>query len=94
MINITVLDAAMTFTKEDGSVGKVHFGVEGHDSQYEITFHKSRKAKEWGYGLFFLNESGNEDQLLELEDMLEEDDELFDFLVETAKEKLESNQAE
>lgn len=88
MININVLEAAMTYSKEDGYVGKVHFGVEGHANEYEITLH-SKRGKEWGYGLFFLHESGKEEQLNALEDLIEEDDELFDFLVDTAKEKLE-----
>ncbi|WP_306010683.1 hypothetical protein MHI37_15450 [Paenibacillus sp. FSL H8-0548] len=88
MININVLEASMTYSKEDGYVGKVHFGVEGQVNEYEIALH-SKKGKEWGYGLFFLNQSGKEEELLALEDLLEEEDELFDFLVDTAKEKLE-----
>ncbi|MCF2937130.1 hypothetical protein L1N85_01615 [Paenibacillus alkaliterrae] len=87
-MNIQVLDASMTYSKEDGYVGKVHFGVEGHENEYEIALH-SKKGNEWGYGLFFLHESGKEEQLLALEDLIEEDDELFDFLVETAQAKLE-----
>lgn len=82
------MDASMTYSKEDGYVGKVQFGVEGHDNQYEITLH-SKKGKEWGYGLFFLHESGKEEQLLALEDELEDNDDLFDSLVEAAKAKLE-----
>ncbi|RCW50333.1 hypothetical protein [Paenibacillus prosopidis] len=88
MINIKVLDAAMTYSKEDGYVGKVQFGVEDHVNEYEITLH-SKRGTEWGYGLFFLHESGKEEQLTALEDLIEEDDELFDFLVDAAKEKLE-----
>ncbi len=87
MAVISIIEASMTYTKEDGYVGKVQFSVEGHVNQYEMTLH-SRKATEWGYGLFFLNESGNEEQLLELEEELEENDELFDQLVEAAKDKL------
>ncbi|MBD2871166.1 hypothetical protein IDH41_21505 [Paenibacillus sp. IB182493] len=87
-MNISILDASMTYSKEDGYVGKVQFGVEGHSNEYEITL-QSKKGNEWGYGLFFLHESGKEEQLLELEDLIEEDDELFDFLVETAEAKLE-----
>lgn len=88
MINVTVVDAAMTYSKADGYVGKVQFGLEGHANQYEIALH-SKRGTEWGYGLFFLHESGKEEELLALEDLLEEQDELFDFLVETAKDKLE-----
>lgn len=86
-MNITILDASMTYTKESGFVGKVSFEIEGQPNQYEIALH-SRKMTEWGYGLFFLNESGNEEQLLAVEDMLEDNDEMFDYLVNAAKEKL------
>ncbi|MUT67054.1 hypothetical protein [Paenibacillus sp. NEAU-GSW1] len=88
MEQVKVLNAKMTYTKESGYVGQVQFEVTGFPNQYEITLH-SRKATEWGYGLFFLNESGDEEQLLQVEDMLEEDDELFDYLVNAAQEKLE-----
>ncbi|MOA25622.1 hypothetical protein D3C78_1463600 [compost metagenome] len=88
MVNVNVLGASMSYSKEDGYIGKVQFTVEGHVNEYEIALH-SKKGKEWGYGLFFLHESGNEEQLLQLEDMIEEDDELFDFLIDTAQAKLE-----
>ena len=88
MLNIQILESAMTYNKEDGYVGKVQFEVAGHDNQYEIALH-SKKGNEWGYGLFFLHKSGKEEQLLALEDELEENDELFDTLVEAAKAKLE-----
>ncbi|GGG79787.1 hypothetical protein [Paenibacillus radicis (ex Gao et al. 2016)] len=86
-MKVKILEAKMTYTKADGYVGQVQFEIDGSSNQYEMTLH-SRKATEWGYGLFFLNESGDEDQLLALEDELEEDDELFDFLVQAAQEKL------
>jgi len=87
VININVLQATMTYSKEDGYVGNVQFGVEGHKNEYEIALH-SKRGKEWGYGLFFLHESGKEEELLTLEDLLEEDDQLFDFFIDKAKEKL------
>lgn len=88
MLPIGIIDASMTYSKEDGYVGKVQFRVEGHRNEYEIALH-SKRGSEWGYGLFFLNESGKEEQLLALEDELEENDELFDQLVQAAKDKLE-----
>jgi hypothetical protein len=88
MLPIDIIDASMTYSKEDGYVGKVQFRVEGHLNEYEITLH-SKRGSEWGYGLFFFNESGKEEQLLALEDELEENDELFDQLVQAAKDKLE-----
>ncbi|MHA6484257.1 hypothetical protein ACX1C1_20395 [Paenibacillus sp. strain BS8-2] len=89
MLPIGIIDASMTYTKEDGYVGKVQFRVEGHDNEYEIALH-SKRGSDWGYGLFFLNKSGKEEQLLALEDQLEEDDELFEQLIHAAQEKLET----
>ncbi|MDQ6421616.1 hypothetical protein RB620_19500 [Paenibacillus sp. LHD-117] len=86
---IEIIDASMTYSKEDGYVGKVQFRVENHVNEYEMTLH-SKRGTEWGYGLFFLHESGKEEQLLALEDELEENDELFDLLVQAAKDKLEA----
>lgn len=88
MLPIGIIDASMTYSKEDGYVGKVQFRIEGHDNEYEIALH-SKRGSEWGYGLFFLSKSGKEEQLLALEDELEENDELFDQLVQAAKDKLE-----
>ncbi|REK77864.1 hypothetical protein DX130_06325 [Paenibacillus paeoniae] len=86
-MTVSILDAAMTYSKETGYVGNVKFNVEGHAHAYEIALH-SKRGTEWGYGLFFLNESGKEEQLEELEDELEENDEVFDQLVQAAKDKL------
>lgn len=88
-MQITILNAEMTYSKEEGYVGKVQFEAEGHSNQYEIALQSKRGTRDWGYGLFFLHESGKEEQLLALEEQLEEDDELFDQLVEAAKAKLD-----
>ncbi|MDQ0059805.1 hypothetical protein [Paenibacillus harenae] len=88
-MQITILNAEMTYSKEEGYVGKVQFEAEGHTNPYEIALQSKRGTRDWGYGLFFLHESGKEEQLLALEEQLEEDDELFDQLVEAAKAKLD-----
>ncbi|GKU78795.1 hypothetical protein [Paenibacillus sp. L3-i20] len=87
MANITIIGARMSYTKEDGYVGNVQFSAEGHDHEYEIALH-SKRGSDWGYGLFFLNQSGNEEQLLALEDEIEENDELFEVFIHAAQEKL------
>lgn len=89
MLTVNVLNASMTYSKDDGYVGKVQFSVDGHNQDYEITL-QSKRGTEWGYGLFFLKESGKEEQLEAVEDELEENDELFDLLVQAAKDKLEA----
>ncbi len=86
-MKLTIIEAQMNFNKTDGYVGKVQFSAEGHSNRYEMAL-QSKKGKDWGYGLFFLHESGNEEQLDQMEDLLEEDDELFDFLIEAAMERL------
>jgi len=83
-MNLTIKNASMTRSEEDGYVGKVVFEVEGHKQPYEVTLH-SKKGREWSYGLFFAEESGSEEQLTAVEDFLEENDEWFDKLVEAAK---------
>jgi len=85
---INVLAASMTYSKEEGYVGKVEFEVQDHKLPYEITLF-SKNGKEWSYGLFFSKESGSEEDILAVEDLLEENDEWYDFLVEAAKSKLQ-----
>ncbi|MCZ8513526.1 hypothetical protein O9H85_14000 [Paenibacillus filicis] len=86
-MNIDIIDAAMSHSKEDGYIGRVEFSVEHQAHPYEITLH-SKNAKEWMYSLNFARESGPEKDILLLEEQLEEDDELFDRLVEAAKSRL------
>lgn len=87
MEDIQVLSAQMTRSKEDGYVGRVQFMYKDHPQPYEMTLH-SKHRRDWMYSLIFARESGSEEQIVELEDRLEEDDELFDFLVETAQKEL------
>ena len=84
-LEITILQARMEHSKADGYVGNVEFQVEHHKAPYEITLY-SRDNKEWMYGLHFLHESGNEQEIFLVEDFLDENDESFDRLVQAAKE--------
>lgn len=86
-MDMTILNAEMTYSKENGYVGKVAFEVAGHKEPYEITLH-SKKGQEWSYGLFFLKQPGDEDEILAVEDWLEEDDDAYDRLVNAAKDTL------
>ncbi|MBD2846768.1 hypothetical protein IDH44_16345 [Paenibacillus sp. IB182496] len=83
-MNVTILKAGMKHTPEDGYVGHVHVQVEGHRDEYEVTLHSTR-GKSWSYGLHFLHASGKEEEIFAFEEQLEEDDELFDSLVEAAR---------
>ncbi|WP_438445831.1 hypothetical protein [Gorillibacterium sp. sgz5001074] len=86
-MEIKILNANMTYNKEDGYVGKVEFEVSGHKQPYEIALH-SKHNRDWSYGLFFSQESGDEEQILAVEDWLEEDDDAFDLLVKAARDTL------
>lgn len=81
-MKFTIMQANMSKT-EDGYVGSVHFTAEGHKFPYEMTLH-SKKGKDWAYALFFLNESGSEEQIDEVDEYLDTHDEAFDALVEAA----------
>ncbi|WP_028560060.1 hypothetical protein [Paenibacillus pinihumi] len=87
-MNVTVIEAHMGWSKEDGYTGQVKFTVEGHQGAYEMTLQKKR-GNDWMYGLIFADGLGKEEEILFVEEQLEEDDELFDTLVEAAKSTLE-----
>ena len=89
-MKLNIMDARLTFAKEDGYVGYVHFEAEGHKQAYEMTLQK-KNGKEWSYGLFFLNASGDEEQLYQVEELIEESDETFDELVDAAKRTLDES---
>ncbi|GAA3410293.1 hypothetical protein ACFFNY_22085 [Paenibacillus hodogayensis] len=82
-----IFDAEMTYSPEEGYAGKVSFALHGQRSGYEITL-LSKKGLEWSYSLNFARESGSEEEIEATEQRLEEDDELFDALIEAAKSKL------
>ncbi|MFK7691744.1 hypothetical protein [Paenibacillus sp. HJGM_3] len=86
-MEVTIIEAAMSHSKEDGYLGHVSFRVESHAQPYELTL-SSKSGKDWSYALNFLNESGTEAQIDAVEAAIEEDDELFDRLVEAAKSRL------
>ncbi|MCR8631712.1 hypothetical protein NV381_10900 [Paenibacillus sp. N5-1-1-5] len=85
---ITILESSMTHSKEDGYVGKVEFRVDNHKQPYEITLYR-KKGKEWSYSLNFLKDSGGEEEIEAVEELLEENDEIYELLVEAAKSKLQ-----
>lgn len=81
-VKINILGAEMRRT-EDGYVGAVRFEVEGHRHPYEAALH-SKDGKDWAYGLFFMSDSGSERDIDRVEAYLEENDEAFDMLVDSA----------
>jgi hypothetical protein len=83
-MKISIIEAAMERNEENGYVGHVRFEADGHKKPYEITL-QSKNAKQWSYSLNFSGESGPEEEIFKVEEALEEDDELFDYLVDAAK---------
>ncbi|MZQ87201.1 hypothetical protein GQF01_34310 [Paenibacillus sp. 5J-6] len=77
---ITILKANMEHSKAEGYLGHVQFSVEGHEHPYEITLQSMRNKDDWSYALNFLSESGKEEDIEAVEELLEED-EWFDLLV-------------
>jgi hypothetical protein len=80
-MKVEMISTALTVSKELGYVGKVAFRVEGHKQSYEITL-QSKDKKKWGYSLSFLTESGDENQLIEVDDTIDDDDALFEQFVD------------
>lgn len=87
-MDIQIGKADMSYTKKDGFIGHVEFTAAGHPQAYEITFH-SKDKKDWAYSLNFARESGEEEHIEAVEEALEDDDELFDRLVQAAMDRLE-----
>ncbi|MDF2723642.1 MAG: hypothetical protein K0Q59_3317 [Paenibacillus sp.] len=82
-----IIEGSMTHSKEDGYLGKVIFTLEGHKSRYEITL-LAKKPNDWSYSLNFTDQSGVESEIEAAEQRIEEDDDLFDALVEAAMSRL------
>lgn len=81
---VQIQQATMQRSEDDGTyLGQVVFGMEGHVSVYEITFF-SKRGKEWDYSLHFAGETRNEEEMLQMDTMIEENDDLYDYLLDAA----------
>lgn len=85
---ISIIKANMEYSKAEGYLGHVQFSVEGHEHPYEITLQSMRNKDDWSYALNFLSESGKEEDIEAVEELLEED-EWFDLLVNAGLQALE-----
>lgn len=83
-LKVTILEAVMSHSKETGYLGHVRFEAEGHKTPYEMTLQSDKRLDDWNYALNFLNEPGSEEEIEAVEKAIEEDDALFDDLVEAA----------
>lgn len=87
-LQLSVIAAQLTYSDEDKYVGFVRFAVEGHLANYELTL-LSKNNYDWQYSLTFYGQSGKEEEIDLVEQQIENDDDLFDSLIEAAQEKLE-----
>nr|WP_145408537.1 hypothetical protein [Paenibacillus sp. MER 99-2] len=82
-VNIEVIRAEMRREDEKLYVGNTVFKAEGTQSHYEITF-MSKNGKDWDYSLHFTEQSGDEEELLRMDELLENDDDLYNQLLDAA----------
>ncbi|MEB3101710.1 hypothetical protein [Ferviditalea candida] len=87
-MNLTILHAEMSYSKEDKYVGKVDFQLDNHKQAYEMSLY-SKDRKDWMYSLHFLNASGSEEEISKVEELIEQNDDFFDQLLEAAVNTLE-----
>lgn len=83
MSQITIERAGMQRDEENNFVGYAVFAMEGQASLYEITF-LSKNGKDWDYSLNFAGEPGPEEHFLKVDALIEENNELFDDLLDGA----------
>ncbi|ANY71539.1 hypothetical protein BBD41_02500 [Paenibacillus ihbetae] len=83
MSQVRIERADMKRDEEDQFVGYTVFSIDGHAASYEITF-LSKNGRDWDYSLNFAAEPGLEEQFLQVDERLEEEDELFDDLLDAA----------
>ncbi|GAA0137187.1 hypothetical protein YSY43_40280 [Paenibacillus sp. YSY-4.3] len=82
-MELHIVEAQMQ-RQEDGTyIGKTIFKVASHKANYEITFF-SKKGNDWDYSLHYADEPGIEEQFLFVDSRIEEDDEMFDRLLDAA----------
>ncbi|MGM1044591.1 hypothetical protein SAMN05661091_3280 [Paenibacillus uliginis N3/975] len=83
MSQVTIDRAGMQRDEENNFIGYTVFTLEGQTSAYEITF-MSKNGRDWDYSLNFAGEPGPEEQFLKVDAQIEENDELFDDLLDAA----------
>lgn len=87
-MSIKIISAEMNRKEDRSYVGRTIFTLENHKSPYEITFFSTR-GTEWDYSLSFAGEPGSEEQFLETDALLENDDDVFNELLDAALDKQE-----
>ncbi|KTD86574.1 hypothetical protein [Paenibacillus etheri] len=87
-MNLEIVSAEMSRKEDKSYVGRTIFTLENHKAPYEITFFSTR-GTEWDYSLSFAGEPGSEEQFLETDALLENNDEVYNQLLDAALDKQE-----
>ncbi|AIQ36061.1 MULTISPECIES: hypothetical protein [Paenibacillus] len=87
-MNLEIVSAEMSRKEDKSYVGRTIFTLENHKAPYEITFFSTR-GTEWDYSLSFAGEPGSEEQFLETDALLENDDDIYNQLLDAALDKQE-----
>lgn len=82
-MNLEIIKAEMKRVEDRSFVGSTVFTLANHSSAYEITFFSTR-GTEWDYSLSFAGEPGSEEQFLEVDSLLENDDDVYNQLLDAA----------
>ena len=83
-----IISAEMNRKEDRSYVGRTIFTLDNHKAPYEITFYSTR-GTEWDYSLSFAGEPGSEEQFLETDELLENDDDVYNALLDAALDKQE-----
>lgn len=78
-----IIRATMGKNEDNEWLGSTVFTIDESPVEYEISFY-SKRGKDWDYSLHFAGEPGEEEEFLKLDARIEEDDDLFDDLLDTA----------
>ncbi|MHA0857224.1 hypothetical protein [Paenibacillus sp. CMAA1364] len=87
-MNLQIKHTDMKRNEDDHFVGHTVFSIEGQKDTFEITFF-SKRGKEWDYSLNFFKDPGSEEDLMRLDEILVEDDDLYNQLLDAAIEAQE-----
>lgn len=89
-MNVQIEQASLAQQADNEFIGNVIFRLEGYVHPYEISFF-SKNGRDWDYSLHFTAQSGDEDEYMKLDELLESDDDLFDRLLDAALQSMESS---
>ncbi|OZB95220.1 hypothetical protein [Paenibacillus sp. XY044] len=90
-MDFTIIAAEMKLDEEQHYVGHTIFTLEGQKSKYEVTFF-SKRGNDWDYSLNYADESGVEEEMLQADARLDQDDDLFDALLDAALDTMKDSE--